>query len=804
MSPLEAAKLLEVAPDANPEQIEARFHELRTKLEEKIGKAPTPGLKAKYRESLEEITHAFETLTLAADASALPVLQRQKTEDGGRTTEGGGAKPAPTATPVAASRSVPTRKSGSKEFVIVAIIAVALLAVGGWWVMKTKAENEEKARIAAEAAAMAKAEAERLAVEKQRAEAAEKARLAAEQDRLDKLSAATRSRIAELRISWEALEQEARALERKTSDLKAEERSLVNNLKGGTSPDLLQTQAELAAHVELSDWLHQQLLRHPAKVARVQGEELLSAKQVDEAVTTIDRAAEEQFRLENEFAANRKSMLTLTGEVSIKPGIQGIKWSLTDAYGRVHTGEGALKSRTLPIGPLRADFTRASFKNRTQNVVVRRSQTLTLDPGFVPAKVTIESHPEGAEIWLGDSRLGVTPLRDHNFSPGEFRLELRLPDYPRKTVTFKVDENSGHWERIIFLRPDSGVPGFAYEFGQGQGSKKVYTWIEVKSVVPGSPAALAGIRPGDFIYEIAPPTGPAIIVDDMIEWFDAFDVHAVLSGRPGEVFKVKVGAGWMDGEDPPPTREVSFALISQREVSQPRPGEAFENTLGMKFVPVPGTKVLFSIWETRVQDFTAFFEATGHDATAGMWSLRRGVFAQHGDTWRQPGYRQEPNHPVVGMSHADAVAFCRWLTEHERAAGRLGLNQSYRLPTDAEWSQAVGPDVFPWGNPWPPPPNAGNYPGNEARDVDWPDWLSLPGYTDKYARTSPVGSFPANRHGIFDLGGNAIERVGDSAEIVRGAGFNIGHDQASAASNNRVNASGRGFSIGFRTVIAVE
>ena len=322
MSPLEAAKLLEVAPDANPEQIEARFHELRTKLEEKIGKAPTPGLKAKYRESLEEITHAFETLTLAADASALPVLQRQKTEDGGRTTEGGGAKPAPTATPVAASRSVPTRKSGSKEFVIVAIIAVALLAVGGWWVMKTKAENEEKARIAAEAAAMAKAEAERLAVEKQRAEAAEKARLAAEQDRLDKLSAATRSRIAELRISWEALEQEARALERKTSDLKAEERSLVNNLKGGTSPDLLQTQAELAAHVELSDWLHQQLLRHPAKVARVQGEELLSAKQVDEAVTTIDRAAEEQFRLENEFAANRKSMLTLTGEVSIKPGIQ--------------------------------------------------------------------------------------------------------------------------------------------------------------------------------------------------------------------------------------------------------------------------------------------------------------------------------------------------------------------------------------------------------------------------------------------------------------------------------------------------
>ncbi len=67
MSPFEAAKILDLPAGVTTEQIEARFLELRRKLEDKIAKAPTPGLQAKYRESLQEITTAFETLTLAAD-----------------------------------------------------------------------------------------------------------------------------------------------------------------------------------------------------------------------------------------------------------------------------------------------------------------------------------------------------------------------------------------------------------------------------------------------------------------------------------------------------------------------------------------------------------------------------------------------------------------------------------------------------------------------------------------------------------------------------------------------------------------
>ncbi len=246
------------------------------------------------------------------------------------------------------------------------------------------------------------------------------------------------------------------------------------------------------------------------------------------------------------------------------------------------------------------------------------------------------------------------------------------------------------------------------------------------------------------------------------------------------------------------------------------------NTLGMSFVPVTGTGVLFGIWETRVRDFRAFTEATGHDATGKMYSIGSDGWKMRGATWLSPGFPQSPDHPVCGVSYEDAVRFCEWLTRKEQASGALGSRSRYRLPTDAEWSAAVGDTQYPWGMDWPPPHRAGNY-GDSESDLN----PKIQGYRDGFSRTAPVGSFAPNRFGLFDLGGNVWEWCGtyyrkemnsaatrerfpgfdedgggEKFRVLRGASWDrVTPLFLESACRNNDSPDGRGDFIGFRCVL---
>ncbi len=258
-------------------------------------------------------------------------------------------------------------------------------------------------------------------------------------------------------------------------------------------------------------------------------------------------------------------------------------------------------------------------------------------------------------------------------------------------------------------------------------------------------------------------------------------------------------------------------------------GALVENSLGMRFSPLPGAGVWMSIRETRVRDFRAFVEATRHTAATGMFSLTAEGWKQlPGASWTAPGFEQTAEHPVCGVSWLDATAFCAWLTKAEREAGRLAANQRYRLPTVAEWRQAFGTTVetgdagsakkasdkkggHVWGADWPPPPGAGNFAGAEAVGGTWPaGWATLTNWRDGFARTAPAGSFSASRFGFYDLDGNVAEWSADSGEnaqvrvICGGAFISSSAETLSVAAQLAVAPGYSGCNIGFRVVLVTE
>lgn len=169
--------------------------------------------------------------------------------------------------------------------------------------------------------------------------------------------------------------------------------------------------------------------------------------------------------------------------------------------------------------------------------------------------------------------------------------------------------------------------------------------------------------------------------------------------------------------------------------------------------------------------FATFVKATGHvtDAERFGWSyvfhlqvpdaVRRSRppvpaatpwwLGVAGAYWKAPrgpgsGVTRLSHHPVVHVSHSDALAYCTW--------------SGTRLPTEAEWEYAArgGLDQarFPWGDALEPGGRhhcnvfQGRFPYEDTGD-------------DGYAGTAPVKSYRPNAYGLYNVAGNVWEWCAD-------------------------------------------
>lgn len=218
-------------------------------------------------------------------------------------------------------------------------------------------------------------------------------------------------------------------------------------------------------------------------------------------------------------------------------------------------------------------------------------------------------------------------------------------------------------------------------------------------------------------------------------------------------------------------------------------------------------------------DYAEFVAAGGYETEAywtGMgWKWQRGRLLAPRATPSAaqdplPAFRDEPRLnqprcPVVGVSWYEAAAFCAWLSARDQ--------QTYRLPTEAEWEYAARGDDnarnFPWGEKF----ERGRANTAEAG----------------FGGTTPVSHFPAgvSPFGVWDMAGNVFEWTlskwgsnwqelqyvypyrhnsdwndpeGSGARVMRGGSWFNNSQEALCAHRARYLAGSRGSNIGFRVL----
>ena len=224
---------------------------------------------------------------------------------------------------------------------------------------------------------------------------------------------------------------------------------------------------------------------------------------------------------------------------------------------------------------------------------------------------------------------------------------------------------------------------------------------------------------------------------------------------------------WLGRRPPPPPKPIIYPSPTTATLKAP-----WQNSTGLKFVPVPDHQSLMSTTEVRISDFMVYLEE--RDALTPPWLLsytlgpsptleRLSVLGpNHWEaslTATRADYQEteDLSEPAYGMSLVEAYRYATWLTWKERGTGRIAQTHHYRPPTNDEWTAVEGYAA-----------NAiGNFAGPEAKNDHWPTERPVTTITDPFPRQAPTASFPPNQFGIYDLAGNVSEWVTRQAMINR-------------------------------------
>jgi formylglycine-generating enzyme required for sulfatase activity len=468
----------------------------------------------------------------------------------------------------------------------------------------------------------------------------------------------------------------------------------------------------------------------------------------------------------------------------------------------------------VAAGPRAFEITAPRYLDFKETVEVKgagEAQTFTAEllPGFSP--VTIESKPAGARVTVNGKDVGATPLTT-DLDAGSHNVTLTASGFRPWESTLQVQANTPQKIGPVELGlPDGSVTIRSAPAGADVaigGRYRGRTPLTV-ALAPGVQHQLMVTRAG---YEPAQRTVP-------VKGGERSSVDVELKPILGEVTVRGEPADarlFVDGEARGAANQ-TLSLPSAELTLEVR-REGFE-TFTTKVTPQPGfPRVVEYRLQTPEQSRAARVPPTIRAHTGIELKRMPGGTFTMGSSRREPGrranevphavtlsrtfylgvrevtnaeYRQfrtehlsgvvrdrsldQDNHPVVNISWQEAAEFCNWLSAQDGLPAAyvaqgdtlvpvVPATTGYRLPTEAEWEWAARYDGgranrrYPWGGSLPVAPRAGNFADRASLAVLE---TALSDYDDGVPTTAPVGTFPPNPLGLYDMGGNVTEWVQD-------------------------------------------
>lgn len=394
-------------------------------------------------------------------------------------------------------------------------------------------------------------------------------------------------------------------------------------------------------------------------------------------------------------------------------------------------------SRTLRVeAPL--------FKPFEQELGVVAGEDLSIeDISLIPADgvLQLSSKPAGAAVILNAEYQGTTPLR-LNVAPNTpqrlqvYKAGFRLSDQeltlaPEQEQVEAVSLSQDLVDVKVSVSPsDAQVLVDGRSRGQGSQTLSLNTLPHTISVKkPGYVTQTNEIIPTRANKQIV---SVSLLTEEQHYWAQIPDSYVTKAGQEMKLFKtlgtVKMGS-------------------SRREDGRRANEPVFEAKLTKPFY--------VALHETTNKQFRAFKKRH----SAGNYK-KKSLDANKA--------------PAANVKWQEAALYCNWLSEREgldpfykTTSGYISGNiidaNGYRLLTEAEWAWlARNKDgatlTYPWGNSKTPVGKVGNFADVKAAPLLA---FTLPDYDDGYRGPSPVGRFPANHRGLYDIEGNASEWVND-------------------------------------------